>query len=371
MNRKKLLIVATLPPPIHGANIINKYIAESDGLRDIFEVHVFQMQYASSIENLGKISLKKLLGIIKYVLCLVVVLFRFRPDVVYFVPMISGLAFYRDCLFAFMFKLFNIKTIYHLHGKGIHKAIQQTFNLITYRWFFYGASVITLSEKLFDDISSLVKRDNVFFLPNAIEYHAGDASDSFNRKENGSFQILFVSNLMSTKGPLVLLDACKELKNRNVSFKAKFIGGERLDLTKEEFLQAISRNNLSEQVSYLGSLYGPEKDAVFSSSDVFVLPTTNDCFPLVIIEAMAHGLPVISTDEGAIPEMILNNVTGFIVDKNNPAAIADKIETLIYDKFLHQQMSKNAKKRYFEKYTLDVFEENLVKIFASISSNLK
>lgn len=367
MSRKKLLMVATLPPPVHGANIMNRYVTESPGLRELFQVQVFRLQYASSIEDLGKMTLKKIPVIVKHFINLLMVLYRYRPDAVYFVPMVRGLAFYRDCFFVILFRIFKVKTIYHLHGKGIRDEIRSPVSLIVYRWFFRGALVITLSDLLFPDISPLVERGSVYILPNAIGLDHEEVREGRHGGGDAPLQVLFVSNLMSTKGPLVLLDACMDLKGRDVPFQARFAGGDRLDLTGEEFQQAIGERELGDRVSYLGPVYGAGKDALYGSSDVFVLPTTNDCFPLVIIEAMAHGLPVISTDEGAVPEMVVHDVTGFIVEKNNPAALADRIEELARDRSLCERMSAEARKRFREKFTIEAFEKNLFGIFLDIS----
>ena len=70
--------------------------------------------------------------------------------------------------------------------------------------------------------------------------------------------------------------------------------------------QKINDLNLQEYVTYLGKKYGDYKYEIFQSSDIFVFPTFyhNECFPLVLLEAMMFGLPVISTSEGGIPDIV-------------------------------------------------------------------
>jgi len=97
-----------------------------------------------------------------------------------------------------------------------------------------------------------------------------------------------------------------------------------------------------------------------------VLPTLNDCFPLVILEAMRAGLPVVATDEGAIPEIVDDEVTGYIVPKNQPENLADKLELLLYDPELRKRMGGAGRNRFLEKYTLDKFESGLLTIFQNV-----
>jgi glycosyltransferase involved in cell wall biosynthesis len=121
---------------------------------------------------------------------------------------------------------------------------------------------------------------------------------------------------------------------------------------------------LQDCVEYLGAKYGKEKIEVFQNSDIFVLPTYFDqeTFGIVIVEAMAFGLPVISTYEGAIPEIIDDGVNGFLVPKKSPDAIAEKIIFFMQHEEKRQDMGQKAKKKYEKNYTLDKFNSKFVEI---------
>jgi glycosyltransferase involved in cell wall biosynthesis len=86
---------------------------------------------------------------------------------------------------------------------------------------------------------------------------------------------------------------------------------------------------------------------------------------LVLIEAMAHGLPVVATYEGAIPDIIEDGVTGFLVPTRNVGALADRIALLLGDEGLRKAMGKRARRRYEERHQLDRFERELVRILAA------
>lgn len=92
----------------------------------------------------------------------------------------------------------------------------------------------------------------------------------------------------------------------------------------------------------------------------------NTCFPLVLLEAMRHALPFISTNVGAIPDIIDNGETGFVVNKKNAGHLAAKIMELVEDKGKQIKMGLNGYKKYKEQYTLKVFENRLCDVIEQL-----
>ena len=109
-----------------------------------------------------------------------------------------------------------------------------------------------------------------------------------------------------------------------------------------------------------------EKYLEFQKADIFVFPSFNDAFPLVILEAMQFSLPVISTFEGSIPDIIIDNVTGFLVETHNAYRLAERIAILLKDKDLRIEMGKKGYERFINNFTLSHFENNMNKTFQSI-----
>ena len=99
---------------------------------------------------------------------------------------------------------------------------------------------------------------------------------------------------------------------------------------------------------YHGKRFGTDKEAFFSQADIFVFPTYyhNECFPLVLLEAMQQGIACISTNEGGIPSIIEEGKTGYIIEKKNASALADKIELLLNNPSLCQKMGENGQKNF-------------------------
>jgi glycosyltransferase involved in cell wall biosynthesis len=173
--------------------------------------------------------------------------------------------------------------------------------------------------------------------------------------------LLFLSNLIPSKGVYVLLDACRILKDKGLDFQCNFVGGETKEIDRARFEAEVQKRGLEGMVRYEGPKYGKEKEEYWRSSDVFVFPTYyfNECFPLVILEAMQHGLPVVSTDEGAVPDIVADGENGFVCRRKDAEGLAQALERLLQDEALRHRMGAEGYRRYKENFTLQCFEQRL------------
>ena len=311
----KLLFIMHMPPPVHGAAMVGKYIHDSKLINEKFDSHYINLTTAKSLQDIGKGGLKKILKL----LCRIVEnLKKLKPQLVYVTPNACGGAFYKDFIVVQLIKLLGYKVVVHYHNKGVATRQDKWLDDKLYRRFFKDLKVILLAEALYQDVKKYVKREDVFICPNGIPATLGDASVA--ERYNAVHRLLFLSNLLETKGVYVLLDALTILKERGYSFICDFVGGETTEIDIKKFSEEVEKRGLSEFAIYLGKKYGEEKNEEYAKSDIFVFPTfyPNECFPLVLLEAMQQGLPCISTNEGGIASIIDDGKTGFLVEKQNP-----------------------------------------------------
>ena len=163
-----------------------------------------------------------------------------------------------------------------------------------------------------------------------------------------------------------MIEACKILKERNVNFHCTIAGGE-AELTIREVQKIITEKELNSLISLTGAVNGDEKMKLMSSADIFVHPSFNDCLPLVLLEAMQYSLSVVSTFEGAIPDVVEDGVTGFLVPQKDAVALADKLEILIKDPELRLKMGQAGRLKYEQEFTLERFEKRMVEILEEVS----
>ena len=363
--KSKLLFILHLPPPVHGSAMVGQYINDSKVVDNTFDAKFINLSTSLTIEEIGKNPIIKISRYFKLVFKLIKYLLGFNLETVYLAITAKGVGFYKDLPLALLVKLFGKKLVLHYHNKGVSKYQHRFLDNLLYYTLFKNTKVILLSERLYKDVSKYVKKENVFLCPNGIPVI--NLEDKSFLKKNSVPKLLFLSNLIETKGVYVLLHALKILNDCGVEFDCNLVGGEG-DISLMKLNQKINDLKLQNCVSYLGKKYSHDKYKIFQSSNMFLFPThyQNECFPLVLLEAMMFGLPIIATNEGGIPDIVKNGETGFIVDKQNPEKLAEKIKHLIDNPEQASFMGEKGRQYFLEKYTLEVFERRIVHILNQI-----
>lgn len=354
-----------LPPPVHGSSIVGELVKESGIINNSFHGRYINLILSRKVNESGKTNPKKIVRFVIIWLHLLGKLVHRKPDLCYYALTTTGAGLYKDVLLIALIRLFRVKIIYHIHNKGIIQARKKKVNHILYRFVFNDASVILLSKHLYYDVEAYVPQDRVYYCPNGIkDYQPSTAFLTL--PENRPFNILFFANLIEEKGVFVLVEACSILRDKGYSFQCDFVGGEG-DVGEVQFNAFVQEKGLTEQVKYLGKRYGRLKEMSFEQADVFALPSRYDCFPLVILEAMQHSLPVITAYEGGMPDMVDEGSTGFLLSRYDDAeALAGRIELLLSDPALRKQMGVNGRVKYEENFTLPIFEQRLLSILQEV-----
>lgn len=366
MRSKKVLFVLTLPPPIHGSAMVSQFIKGSRLINDAFDCDYINLSTSRNISEIGKYNLIKLWRIFAAFYSLFWKLATKRYDLCYLAITCHGIGFLKDAPFVLVCKLFMNKIVIHQHNKGMSNDV----NRWPYKWLlpivYKNAKVILLSWRLYPDIEMVVPRENVFICPNGIS----EISYEYKDRHNEIPHLLFLSNLIESKGVIVLLDALKRLKEIGFSLICDFVGGETKEMDKVQFEKEVTKRGLNETAYFRGPLFGKDKERYLSDADVFVFPTFyhNECFPLVLLEAMQYGLPIVSTAEGGIPDMIENGVNGLICKKKDAESLAACLGRLISNVFLRKEMGEKGYHKYKKEYTLKCFEEKLLSLLKNCNA---
>src|SRR5438128_8764209 len=179
--------------------------------------------------------------------------------------------------------------------------------------------------------------------------------------------ILSIGRLISKKGFDALIDACALLRQRGHGFRCEIIGEGPL---VGELQARIHRQDLREHVNLAGAQTQSGIAARLSQATVFALPCridpdgAMDNLPTVVMEAMAAGLPVVSTDVGGISEMVRDRETGLLVAQSDPAATADALSQVIGDVELAQSFGGKGRKRAEEIFSIEKNVRALQEIIA-------
>ena len=364
MNKCKILFVLHMPPPVHGAAMVGQYIHDSELINSEFDCHYINLATASGLEDIGKFKFKKIVSFWNLLRRIRKSIRDLNPNLVYITPNANGGPFYKDFVAVLLLKTMGCKVIAHYHNKGVASRQNRVVDNFLYQRFFKGLKVILLSERLYPDIQKYVRREDVYVCPNGIPRDMKPRE----RILHDIPRILFLSNLLIEKGVLVLLDALKIIKDNGYSFVCDFVGSETTEIDANRMDEEIRKRNLQDAVLYHGKRYGAEKDMFLNDTDIFVFSTfyQNECFPLVLLEAMQHELPIITTNEGGISDIVKDGENGFICEKRNPIDLADKITCLLNDEQLRTKMGHDGNIKFKEKFTLEVFENRMVEILQSV-----
>ncbi len=183
------------------------------------------------------------------------------------------------------------------------------------------------------------------------------------REEEMPPVILCVAQLVEKKGHMVLLEACRLMAQKGIDFRCILVGdGPR----RRAIENIISSYCLPGKIILKGVLRQEEILPLYNRASVFVLPSVlardgdRDGIPVALMEAMAAGLPVISSDISGIGELVENGITGLTVESGNSRQLAEAIERLINDPGLRLQLSRNALGKVKAEYDMEKNTKRLV-----------
>jgi glycosyltransferase involved in cell wall biosynthesis len=320
------------------------------------------------LKSLGAIDFTNIYLAIKHYFILLLLVITKKPVMVYIPISQTTIGYLRDAGFIIISKLFMRKVICHLRG-GNFKNWYNSASFVT-QWFIRRIhslvdGQIVLGETLKHLFAGIINDEIIFVVPNGRNFN----NTSNGAKHSDKFKILYFSNFIRTKGVLDALSAIPNVYKKYKQIECIFAGNWRDKETKREF-ELFLEKFPDLPVAMKGPIYGDEKYKLFASSDIFVFPTyyPAEGHPWVIVEAMAYGLPIISTDQGAITESVIDDVNGFIVDKQNPEQIAEKIKLLIENAELRIKMGRESRRLYEENFTEEKMVEKMTYAFNTVLS---
>uniref|UniRef100_A0A7J3SJS0 Glycosyltransferase family 1 protein n=1 Tax=Fervidicoccus fontis TaxID=683846 RepID=A0A7J3SJS0_9CREN len=178
--------------------------------------------------------------------------------------------------------------------------------------------------------------------------------------------ILYLGRIVHRKGVHILIRALSMVKQRFSTIRASVAGPS--DLPYLESLKTlVEKLGLRDNVSFIGTIREEEKHVLIKSHKIVVLPSLKDYTPNVLLEAQALGVPVIATKVGAVPEIMVDRETGFLVEPNNDHALAKAIEMLVSDQELRRRLSIRAKE-FAKNFTLEKQVDKLESLYSETSA---
>jgi glycosyltransferase involved in cell wall biosynthesis len=181
------------------------------------------------------------------------------------------------------------------------------------------------------------------------------------KTNDNSCVIGFVGRLSEEKRVDDLLRAIKIVKEKHEGINCSIVG---TGPEEEKLKKLVSELKLSQYVTFAG--YSKNSFERLLDFDIFVLPSRTEGCPIVILEAMASGLPVVATYVGGNKELVQDNETGILVPPNNPSIMAEKIDKLIANKNLRLNMGQKGKSLAFSRFAPEKFTKSLENVYVQL-----
>ena len=176
---------------------------------------------------------------------------------------------------------------------------------------------------------------------------------------DGACRIVYLGALGSRKGTSDLLRALASPRLRVLQWDAVIAGNGDLDAFRAE----AAALGIAGRVALPGWIGPEEAQALLASAAVFVLPSYNEGLPVAVLEAMAAGIPVVTTRVGAIPDLGIDNAAGFLIDPGSIEDLADRLATLVEGPTLREQFGANARRRVESDFTIDSTAQRLAALY--------
>jgi len=351
----RVIVVGAVPPPANGMTVFTQMVLNSS-LSQQFQIRHLDTSYPSGIPNMGRFNLGAIARTLRQFKQIRSMLYGFQPQIVYMPISYTTLGLLRDTVLIWIAHRQGARIIVHLHNND--KVFQIASPLIR-RLLKMACSRIDRAVIVHSMYQAafvpFLSPERVVAIPNGIPDIAGTYSGISEQclQLDNPHQILFMSNLQHEKGFLDLIQAIPLIRAKHIQVRFVIAGSVWEATAVEEARKFLLDNNLHNIVIWPGSVVGEAKSRLFLQSDVFAFPTyySGEAFPIVILEAMSAGLPIVATDHMAIPQIVIHERNGLIVPKRDPVALAQAIIRLLDDDELRERIGRANRSEYLEKYT--------------------
>lgn len=330
--KKKVLMIGTHLDTKGGISSVAK-VYQQGGLFERFGV-----DYLASHCDGG--AFKKLKVMLLAYFHFVGYLVRGRVSLIH-VHVASRASFWRKSVFLLLGQCFGIPTILHLHGAEFELFYSQECGRLRQAFiryiFDHTDRVVVLSEAWRSWVSTITANPHVEAIYNPVILP--DALTAWGDRKSGS--ILSLGRIGKRKGSYDLLDAAARIVAETPGLSIRLGGDGEVEGARNRAVQL----GLQDHLELLGWVAGADKERELRTATVYVLPSYNEGLPMSVLEAMAAGLPIVSTPVGGIPEAVSDGTEGFLVQPGDVAALSAKLACLLSDPVLAQRMGQAAHRK--------------------------
>ena len=363
MTRPRLIVVGPVPPPYHGVTISTSLVLANPVLRERFDVeHLDTSDPRPDLANIGRWDLTNVTLGLRNVAQFVRRL-RGSRGVVYLPLPQNTAAFLRESLFILAAAAAGWRVTAHLRG-GEFREFYRAQPALVRAWIRVSlgrvTSVAVMGESLRGLFDGVVPRERIAVVPN------GTPDPRPEREARDDQLVVFLGNLLARKGVAEAVEAALHVRARHPPARFLFVGEFQDPALERDVLERVDGD---EHIQFLPPLTGAAKHDLLLRAGVFLFPPVlPEGHPRVVLEALAAGLPIVTTDRGAIAETVVDGVTGFVLPEPDPEHLADRLLRLLRDADLRKRMSAAARARYLERFTEEAADRRLADWLSAVAA---
>ncbi len=344
-----LIVIGQVPPPYHGVAVSTQMVLANQYLRERFDVVHLDTSDRRSLQTIGRWDFKNVslglraAGQLRSLL-------RGPKGLVYLPISQSVQAFLRDSLYIRIASRRGWHVAVHLRGSDFSTMYEQAPRWARFwirRTLKRVDSIAVMGESLRGVFAGIAPEERIDVVWNGTPEVPPKAGVRRDPKLG-----LFLSNFWRRKGVVEAVDAAKIVVSTDP--EARFIfAGEWEDAELEELIGERIRD-LDGRIEFRSVVTGEALRDLFRQAGFLLFPPVEpEGHPRVVIEGLAAGLPVVTTDRGTIAETIVDGESGFVLDQPDPNRLAERMLTLIRDQSRWERMSRAARERHQARYTVD------------------
>jgi len=267
---------------------------------------------------------------------------------------------YRKILISYTCRITNTPYIIHLHGGGFSIFFQESHPIIKRfirKLFEKARKILVLSKSWAVWVEDTFPKTRVEELNNGVPNLALPASP------HQGTNIIFCGTTSQNKGLDTLIKAYIKTQKKVPDINLKICGGGK----EKSFYQKMAQG--FENIEFYGWVSPEEVRKHMSTSDILCLPSHKEGLPLCILEAMNAGLPIIASNVGSIPEAVINDKNGYLIEPGDTQALTKNLINLSQNQKLRIRMGAQSKIIYEEKFSISKMAEKLVEIYQDYTRN--
>lgn len=361
-NRKKILLIAPVPPPFGGVAFIAKSLFDA-GLRENFNVIHLNTSSGKLTENYGKITISSILKSINNLILLFILCLKNRKIDGALILGTNGPSVSRMALQILILRIFRIKIFTNLHGTRNYPKMVGLIKRLNA--FVIDSSLLILSPTKADYnglMLNLNQQNKVKLFYNSTYIPNKYFLNQSNKNTYKEIRIVGTGRFSKAKGAYDLFNICIQLLEEGYDIDLNWIG--RGAFSEDDEYVDNKLLNIQEKyrkkIRINRDLSDEQKYQILSNSDIFILPSYTDNLPISILEAMAFGLPVISTNIGEIPKVVQNNINGWIIEPGDNKSLKNAIIKYIKNHESYQTMRDRNIQDYKNKFSTSLRISELI-----------